>query len=250
VVLLKAPSRWPEPSDWCSTVNRLRRRHVILALAAVAVAGLAIPAFGSGGSLFGLARHADSKAKRALHRSRRALRRSSRALRRGDHAVGSAAAAAGLIGSTRIVSAEQPSTVSTSSDTYVDLGGPSVTATVLSSGLVDVWAGTDIEDNIDGGAVALFADGQLVPGQAQFCDPGVDRALLLWEGTGAGGPVSVATPSAVIGAGGGCGTLGPPGPVQVQVSPGSHTFELRYADPCPCGSSQFSNRLLRVAPRL
>jgi hypothetical protein len=32
--------------------------------------------------------------------------------------------------------------------------------------------------------------------------------------------------------------------------PGRHTYELRYADPCPCVGSVFSNRILRVAPRL
>jgi hypothetical protein len=218
---------------------------------------VAIPAIGSPGSIFNLAKHADSKAKRALHRSNRALKRTGRALKRGHLAVATAGAAnqtangvSQRLDSTKVVSSEDSGTVTTTSGSYVDLGGPSVNVTVPAPGLVDVWAKVDIEDNSDGGAVALFADGQLVPGQAQICDPDIDRALILWEGTGGGGPISVATPSAIIGAGGGCGTLGPPGPVQIQVAPGTHTFELRYADPCPCGSSQFSGRVLRVAPRL
>lgn len=220
----------------------MRRRYVVLLLAAAVAAAAVVPAIGGNG-VFGLADHALHVAKKAgkkAKRARGAARKTSKALSQTQ----------AVLNSTKVVSDQRPETVNTDSQAYADLGGPSVGVAVPQSGLVDVWARVDIEDNADGGAVALFEDGQLAPGQAQFCDPDIDRALLLWEGTSSGGPVSVSTPSALIGPGEGCGTLGPPGPVQIQTSPGNHTYELRYADPCPCGSSQFSNRLLRVAPRL
>jgi len=242
---------------------KVRKRQLILALAAVLVLAIAIPAIAGSGGLFNLANQASKKATRALQRSHRALNQANRALKRGHNARITADAASSTatsanqtatgasqqLAATRILSAEDSGTVTTASQSYVDLGGPTVNVTVAQSGLVDVWAQADIEDNSDGGAIAVFMDGQLVPGQAPICDPDIAHALILWEGTGGGGPVRVATPSAVI-ATGGCGTLGPPGPVQIQVSPGAHSFELRYADPCPCGSSQFSNRLLRVGPQL
>jgi hypothetical protein len=214
---------------------------VVILLAAAVAAAAVVPAIGGNG-VFGLANHALQVAKKAgkkAKRARGATRKTSKALNQTQ----------AVLNSTKVVSDLKPGTVSTDSQAYVDLGGPSVGVAVPASGLVDVWARVDIEDNADGGAAALFEDGQLVPGQAQLCDPDIPRALLLWEGTSSGDTISVGTPSALISFGG-CGTLGPPGPVQIQTSPGNHTYELRYADPCPCGSSQFSNRLLRLAPRL
>ena len=80
----------------------MRRRHVILALAAVMVIAVAVPALGSGGSLFGLASHANHKADRALHRATRALKRASRGLRRGHNAILAAGAVSQQLVSTRI----------------------------------------------------------------------------------------------------------------------------------------------------
>jgi hypothetical protein len=220
----------------------VRRRYVVLLLAAAVAAAAVVPAVGGNG-FFGLANHALHVAKKAgkkAKRARGATRKTGKALSQTQ----------AVLNSTKVVSGQEPGTVSTDSQAYVDLGGPSVAVAIPQSGLVDVWARVDIEDNADGGAVALFEDGQLVPGQAQLCDPDIARALLLWEGTSSGDVITVGTPSALIPPGIGCGTLGPPGPVQIQTSPGNHTYELRYADPCPCGSSQFSNRLLRLAPRL
>ena len=220
----------------------MKRRYVVLMLAAVLAATAIVPAL-AGNGVFGLANHAlhvAKKARRKARNTRQALIQTQGVLSQTQQ----------QLASTKIVSAENGGIVDTPSPSYVDLGGPSLTVNVPSPGLVDVWVRVDVEDNADGGAVALFVDGQLAPGQAPLCDPDIPRALLLWEGTSGGGPVTVSTPSATIGAGSGCGTLGPPGPVQIQTSAGSHTFELRYADPCPCGSSQFSNRLLRVGPRL
>jgi hypothetical protein len=78
--------------------------------------------------------------------------------------------------------------VTTSSQSYVSRGGPTVRITVPPSGMIDVWAEFDTND-ADGGAISLYEDGR-------------------------------------------------------------HTYELRYADPCPCVGSVFSNRILRIAPRL
>lgn len=220
----------------------MKRRYVVLLLAAVVAATAIVPAL-AGNGLFGLAHHAlhvAKKARKKARKTRQALLQTNASLSQTQQ----------TLAATKIVSAESSGTVNTASQAYVGLGGPSVTVHVPPPGLVDVWARVDIEDNADGGAVALFVDGQLAPGQSPFCDPDISHALLLWEGTSSGGPVTVSTPSAIIGAGSGCGTLGPPGPVQISTTAGSHTFELRYADPCPCGSSQFSNRLLRVGPRL
>jgi hypothetical protein len=214
-------------------------------LAATAI----VPAL-AGNGVFGLAHHAlhvAKKARKKARNTRQALIQTQGVLSQSQAALSQTQQ---TIASTKIASAESGGTVSTGSQSYVDLGGPSLSVNVPAPGLVDVWARVDVEDNADGGAVALFVDGQLAPGQAPLCDPDIPRALLLWEGASGGGTVTVSTPSATIGAGSGCGTLGPPGPVQIQTSAGSHTFELRYADPCPCASSQFSNRLLRVGPRL
>jgi NADPH2:quinone reductase len=70
-------------------------------LAAVMVIAVAVPALGSGGSLFGLASHAYHKADRALHRATRALMRASRGLRRGHNASLAAGAVSQQLGSTR-----------------------------------------------------------------------------------------------------------------------------------------------------
>jgi hypothetical protein len=142
------------------------------------------------------------------------------------------------------------SSASTQSDTYVPLGGPSVTLTVQPSGLVELWAQATLDD--DEGAVGPFRDGQLVPGQASdACGPDGDGALLdgdpsafgspLTLGTGGGGNFGVAA----------CGSLGPPEALLIQAPPGRRTFELRYAE-CSCaggGTATFSDRSLRIAPR-
>jgi hypothetical protein len=133
--------------------------------------------------------------------------------------------------------------VSTSSDTaYVPLGGPSVTLTIPPSGLFQVAASAIGDD--DDGVVSLYQDGAQMPGQAigALCG-GPDGALfgtftaiagLRW-GTPLSGP-------------GGCGVLGAPGPVVFQTTPGSHTYDLRYAF-CGCGTqATFSDVRLIVTP--
>jgi hypothetical protein len=68
-----------------------------------------------------------------------------------------------------------------------------------------------------------------------------------------GGPLTISTPPTVPGFGGICGTIGDaPAPVLFNQPPGEHTYELRYAD-CGCSPGDdavFSNRTLRVGPRL
>lgn len=220
----------------------MRRRYVILLLAFAVALAAAVPAIGGNG-VFGLANHALKVGKKARAKAKKARQ----AGRETNHALSQTNQ---TLNSTKIVADEVSGQVDTDSATYVSLGGPSVNVTVGGSGLIQVWAQADIEDNADGGSVALFEDGQIVPGQAPPCDPDISPSnLFLWEGTGSGGPVTVGTPASFTG-NGGCGTLGAPGPVQFKRPPGNHTYELRYADPCPCGSSQFTNRVLRVGPQL
>jgi len=223
---------------------------VILTSAVVLAVALTVPALGQSTDWFGLASQANERSEHALKRAKNAKKKARKANRKAKKASQLSEQLQQDLAGTKIVSDQDPGTVNTASNTYVDLGGPAVNVNVPESGLIDVWAQIDVEDNNDGGGVALFEDGQLVPGQAPLCDPDVPTALLLWEGTGGGGPITIGTPSATIGAGNGCGTLGPPGPVQFERPPGTHTYELRYVDPCPCGSSQFSNRVVRVGPRL
>ncbi len=213
---------------------------VVLIAAAVAISA-AVPAIGGNG-VFGLANHALNLAKKARKKAKKARqkgRETSRSLNQTNQ----------NIDSTQVVSDQRSAKVTTSSESYVERGGPSVTVTVPASGLIEVWAQFDTTD-ADGGAVSLYEDGKQVPGQAD-CDPDVHNSLVLVEGGGSppGNPVIASTPAAVDVAFG-CVTFGAPGPVVFQRPPGQHTYELRYADPCPCVGSEFSNRVLRVGPRL
>lgn len=147
----------------------------------------------------------------------------------------------------------------TESETYAVLpGGPSVDVEVPPSGLIELWAQVTIEGE---GAVALYQDGQLMPGQSEFCAPEEEgRALLASLGAfneeEEPMPVTVATPSSISFSifGGGafvCGSFGPPAPVLFQSSPGEHSYELRYKY-CGCQEEEtatFSQRRLFVAPR-
>jgi hypothetical protein len=222
---------------------------VILALAAVLVIAVAIPAFGSGGSLFNLASHANSKAERALHRAKRALKRASRGLKRGHNARLAAGAVSQQLGGTRIASAAASGQVTTTAPpgSYESLGGPTVQATVPSSGLIEVWAQAEILDD-NGGAVALYEDGRAVPGGTDALCDGVEDALFIVFGFGTGEFDTFSTPATPSFPG--CTSTGAAAPVIFQRPPGPHTYELRYSD-CGCGGGgTFRDRLLRVAPRL
>jgi hypothetical protein len=229
---------------------------VILAAVGVLVLALSVPAIGSNTHWFGLAKQAKKKAKRANKRSKKAKKQArtarksaSKANAKANEAKQQASQTDQALNSTKVVSDKEAATVTTSSESYVSRGGPTVTVTVPKSGLIEVWAQFNTND-ADGGAVSLYEDGEQVPGQAD-CDPDVHNSLVLVEGGGSdpGNPVTASTPAAVDVALG-CVTFGAPGPELFHRPPGEHTYELRYADPCPCVGSVFSNRLLRVAPRL
>jgi hypothetical protein len=166
-----------------------------------------------------------------------------------NNAQASADAVAAQLTGLRSKSDTEPATVTTSEENaWVDLGGPSVTVTAPASGLIEVIAQADVDDD---GAVTLFEDGQQVPDQDPngFCDTNAPLTdVLLSNSAGPGGPVTLATPG-----GAGfltCGVLGAPGPNVFKTSPGSHTYELRYAD-CGCSGADaaFNDRTLTVAPR-
>jgi hypothetical protein len=134
--------------------------------------------------------------------------------------------------------------VSTSSASYVDLGGPSVTVNVPSGAFLEVYARTTFAGD-DGGAVALFEDGSLVPGQDPNC--GAPASLLSNDNPTA---VTLASGSDSIGV---CGSTGGiPSAVLLTPTPGTHTYSLRY-ELCSCpggsGTETFSNRSLWVAVR-
>ncbi|MGC1165369.1 MAG: hypothetical protein WA862_04610 [Solirubrobacterales bacterium] len=161
-----------------------------------------------------------------------------------------AAAAQAQLDATRIVSAFEPAAVASNVPIgeYEAKGGPAVQVTVPSSGLIEVWAQVEIVAD-EGGAVALFEDGQKVPGisEPEFC--GDDSALIDMQGAGAGGFMTFSTPPTpgLLG----CANGGAPAPVLLSRPPGPHAYELRYSE-CSCpgaGEAEFRNRVLRVAPR-
>jgi hypothetical protein len=145
--------------------------------------------------------------------------------------------------------AEIATAESTSSMGFVALAtpGPSVTVSVPPSGTIQVAASTQATDG--DGAVSLFQDGVQMPGQAPagLC-AGPGGTLFDAPGeTASPGPFS--TPG--IFSPYGCASVGPPGAVTFQTTPGAHTYELRYAFVnCGCSGTQatFSNRRLWVNP--
>lgn len=191
-------------------------------------------------------------AKRAKLIGQRALRRTDRAMEIAKRARKSIITLRGRVDAGRIVSETVPGTVTTASVTsYADLGGPSVTVDVPQSGIVEVAATVTFGTPNDG-LVGLFEDGQQVPLRqpAGICGSGdIDEALLSMS-TDLGEDVTMSTPPA-SNLGLGCGTFGSAAsPVQIETTPGTHTYSLRYAD-CGCDPSDttFSNRTLRVAGR-
>ncbi|HEX5982849.1 MAG TPA: hypothetical protein VFY69_01445 [Solirubrobacterales bacterium] len=234
----------------------MSRKLMVLALAALLAVAVALPVVAQErtvtSKLQKISKRALKKSKTALRVSRDAARRAraagSEAQAAGEAAGRAAQAAAGAqaaIDSTRVRAATAPGVVATGSEEFVALaGGPSVQVTVPPSGLIEVWAQATISED---GAVAIYEDGQPLPGQGP-CGPEGAEALFAVEGN-PGEPIAVATPA---GAGLGiCGSIGPPAPVLLQTTPGAHTYELRYAD-CGCGGGapEFSDRRLFVGPRL
>jgi hypothetical protein len=204
---------------------------VILALAAVLVLALSVPAIGGNGFPFGLAKQANRKAGKALNTARGARKQVNRLRSRVNSAATGFSVQAGTV-------QDAPASG------YGDLGGPRVQVEVPVSGLIEVWAQVTMDDD---GAVALFEDGQKMPGQGKFCDP--EGALFYSAGlvSGTGEPLALGTPGTPGLAA--CATEGPPGPVLFQTTPGTHGYELRYQD-CSCGGGEvhFSDRKLFVGP--
>lgn len=192
-------------------------------------------------------------AKRAKLIGQRALRRTDRAMEIAKRARKSVITLRGRVDAGRIASETAPGVVTTSNETaYEDLGGPSVTVDVPASGLVEVAATVTFGTPNDG-LVALFEDGQQVPLRqpAGICGSATIDEALLSMSADLGEDVTVSTPPIASNFGLGCGTFGSAaGPVQIETTPGRHTFSLRYAD-CGCdpADTTFSNRTLRVAGR-
>jgi hypothetical protein len=246
----------------------MNSRLTILVLTALIALGVVVPAIGQTTTVApkvkpDLSARALAKARLALLTARSAKSQSRVAARTAQAAVNTAtdaktaaAATQAALDSTKVQSGSAAGAIGTESKSYVQLaGGPSVTVDVPSSGLIEVWAQATFAGE---GAIALFEDGQLMPGQSQFCAPNEEgRALIAVLETAE--PLeenTVATPGAIgFGGFGGpliCGTFGPPSSVLFQTTPGKHTYELRYQlAECPCSPGvTFSKRSLRVAPRL
>lgn len=236
----------------------MTRKWIVLALAAVLVVAVAIPVVAQertvAPKLLKISKRALKNSKKALKTSRAAQRQARLAWQQAQAAGGiatqagnAAASAQAAVDATRVRTASATGSVVTGSEEFVPLaGGPAVQVTVPASGLIEVWAQATISED---GAVSLYEDGKPIQGQAEECGPGGAGALFAIEET-VGGQVTVATPA---GPGiGMCGSIGAPAPVLFQTTPGTHTYELRYAD-CGCEGTEpstFSDRRLFVGPRL
>jgi hypothetical protein len=240
---------------------------MVLGLAAVLVIAFAVPAFGETTTVTpsvsqGLSVRALAKARLALLTARSAKSQSRKAVRTAGAAVNTAneavktageaksaaAATQAALDATRVQTAFAAGSVTTESETPEQLpGGPGVTVTVPSSGLIEVWGQATMPE---GGGVSLYEDGQQMAGQDEsFACNAKEGVGVLFTGVpfGPPGPTTVGTPAAAAT----CGTEGAPGPVMFQTTPGKHTYELRYTIGCGCEpEATFSKRLLRVAPRL
>jgi hypothetical protein len=261
----------------------MSRKGVVLVLAAVIAVAVAIPALADSGttaktaSVRGLSVRALAKAKVALRIARGAKRTAHQAAGSAFAAQTAATAAqtsaAGALkaassasekaGGAELNSKEAKAEVasirphigfaegkvSTESESFVKLdGGPAVTLTVPTSGLVQVWGQAVVEgEGTDEAAVSLYEDGHQAEGQAD-CGGGVKGVLFSAESPSQ--PSLVGTPAVPDFAG--CATLGAPGPVLFRTATGEHTFEFRYAaclcGPPPAEKVSFSERRLVVAP--
>jgi hypothetical protein len=237
----------------------MTRKLMVLALAVVLAVAVAIPVVAQ-------PRVATPKlqkiSKRALRQSRAALR-VARAANRQAQAVEGLAAGAAAVAAEAKAAAEQTRAalaaegvrsavafegVEVNSEEFVSRpGGPSVTVSVPPSGLIEVWAQAVVYAE---GAVSLFEDGKPLAGQAELCSPEEKTGVLFSVSVETGEPITVGTPAAA--APGICGSLGAPGAVLFQTTPGTHTYELRYAS-CGCEDAAeaagFTDRRLFVAPR-
>lgn len=251
----------------------MTRKLMVLGLAAVLVVAVAIPVVAQERvvtpKLQKISKAALKQSKKALRTAQAARRQARSAAVGAGNAQSAAVAAANLahgsdalakeakasadqtrqaLVATRVQSDVAPDGVEVSSEAFVSRpGGPSVTVGVLSSGLIEVWAQATVSGE---GAVSLFEDGKPLEGQAGLCSPDEDAGALFSVGAEAGEPITISTPAG--GGAGLCGSLGAPSPVLFQTTPGTHTYELRYAS-CGCEdpaeAAGFTDRRLFVAPR-
>jgi hypothetical protein len=236
----------------------MNRRFLLLTLVIILVTAAAVPAFGAGTETvsptfdgkastraLAKARLALLTARSAQGLARNAFNNSKTAKEESANAKTEAAATKATLESLKVKSAVAAGEAKTESQSFVSLpGGPSVTVTVPSSGLIEVWGQATMSEP---GAVSLFEDGQQMAGQAKNCGPEEIGGVLFAGFSLVPGPITAATPAST----GFCSTEGAPGSVLFQTTPGSHTYELRYSVGCGCAPEvTFSNRLLRVAPRL
>lgn len=230
---------------------------MILASAAILVLALSVPAIGNGTNWLGLAERASDQARQAEHSAgdakrvaRRALRQARRARARANRANRRVSRLRTAFARTRVRSDEVAGAVASSAafGDFEPLGGPSVEVTVPGSGLIEVWAQAEIADD-NGGAIALYEDGQPVDrlADAEIC--GDESVLIDFQGAGGTGEFMTLSSPPSFDALLGCGDVGAASPVILRRPPGRHTYELRYSE-CSCGDvATFRNRLLRVAPR-
>jgi hypothetical protein len=242
----------------------MNRKLTVLALAAVLALAIVVPSLAQPATVSprvssALSQRAMRMARTSLRTARSAKRQSRAAEELAQSAEGtakaasaSAAATQAALNATHVVSGVVAAAATTESETLVALpGGPSVDVTVPASGLIEVWAQARTNES---GAVSLFEDGKPMAGQLEL-EPcgGKPGAGILFSG----GPVEseptllIGTPGTITVAGI-CATLGPPGPVLFQTTPGQHSYELRY-ESCGCAGPStpvtFSDRRLFVAPR-
>jgi hypothetical protein len=237
----------------------MTRKLMVLVLAAVLVTAVAIPVVAQERVV---TPKLEKISKRALKTSHKALRTAKGANRqaRGARALAASASAAAAeakasadgvraaLDAAQVKSGTAFAGVEVFSGEFVSQsGGPSVTVSVPASGLIEVWAQAVVYAE---GAVSLFEDGKPLAGQAELCSPQDGTGVLFAVSAEVGEPIAVGTPA--VGGVGVCGSLGAPGPVLFQTTPGTHSYELRYAS-CGCEDAAepagFSDRRLFVAPR-
>jgi hypothetical protein len=238
----------------------MTRRQTLVSLAVIAAIAVAVPAIAQVDSYRAAdnIKRIDNELRKLAHKANRKATKALKLARKaqipgptGPTGPGGAAGA----GNTAF--AQAPGAESTGDDTqYVQLpGGPAVTVNVPASGSIQVAASALIGE--DAGAVALFEDGVPIDGQSDFCgDPATPGPLppgpplfvsadLAGSGFGAFTYGTPAVPSLI----GSCSSTGAPSAVLFNTSPGTHTYELRYAycgcDPPPAEAT-FSERKLWV----
>lgn len=135
---------------------------------------------------------------------------------------------------------------------FVAKDGPSVTVDVPASGLVAVFASADLRVGAaptNAATVGLFVDGNLAPGLPD-CGGG-GGGLMKTQNSGTATPYATFFTGPLGGSADCAGTTSTfPQPVVIKVSPGQHTFELRYVTVHTNTAFQAfaRNRLLVVTP--